>query len=58
MVTLSLLLMASGLTPVIPETDPNHIALRVHLYADRRVDKGTLRPSNIAPGVSGSNARS
>jgi hypothetical protein len=43
MVTLSLLLMASGLTPVIPQTDPDHIALRVRVYADRRVDKRTLR---------------
>ena len=43
MFTLSLLLMASGLTPVIPQTDPDHIALRVRVYADRRVEKGTLR---------------
>jgi hypothetical protein len=43
MVTLALVLMASGLTPVIPQTDPDHAALDVRVYADQRVGKETLR---------------
>ena len=41
---ISALLMA-GLTPVTNEAAPDLIALRVRAYADKQVDKATIRPA-------------